>query len=108
MTLSDIARQGARIAGVPESTFRRQLEKAKSEAESGLAVRTDSWARARGLLERLASTGLSGGDGDLMDEARKVLLEVVAEQVDGKNTVGAALMGVTPPTFKRWLGELAA
>ncbi len=104
----DVARQGARIAGVPESTFRRQLEKARSEAESGLAVRTDCWARARGLLDELVATGLSGDGGDLLEEARQVLLEEVVEQVAGKNTVGAALMGVTPPTFKRWLGGMAA
>ena len=40
---------------------------------------------------------------DLIDEARQVLLSDVREQVPDKVSVGAALMGVTPPTYKRWL-----
>ena len=104
----EVARRAARMVGVPESTFRRQLEKARAEADAGLAARTEAWARMRDVLAQLVTVVVEDYDGKLLEEARMALLETVMEREECGSTVGAALMGVTPPTFKRWIGERAA
>ena len=104
----EVARRAARLAGVPESTFRRQLDKARGEAEAGLAARTEAWSRMRVILNELVSQATEGDGNELLDEARRTLLDIVVHRTDSKNAVGAALMGVTPPTFKRWIQDRAA
>lgn len=98
----EVGRRAARLAGMPESTFRRQLDKARGEAESGLAVRTEAWSAMPPLLARfVADAGMDGVA--ILDHARSVLLDVVTRTVGDRTAVGAALMGVTPPTYRRWL-----
>ena len=98
----------ARLVGIPESTFRRQLDKAKSEADAGLAARTEAWARMGDVLAQLVAAAAEGYDGKMLEEARLTLLETVLGLENCGNSVGAALMGVTPPTYKRWLEDRAA
>ncbi len=104
----NVARRAARVAGVPESTYRRQLEKARSEAEMGLAVRSPSWASTREILDRLVACSMEGAEVDLLDGIRSRLLRIVVDRVGEEVAVGAALMGVTTPTFKRWMRRAAA
>ena len=104
----DVARRAARLAGVPESTFRRQLDKARMEAEAGLAARTEAWQQISPVLQELVQCAAYREGGDLLDGARLTLLRIVCERVSDSNTVGASLMGVTPPTYKRWLMDQAA
>ncbi len=104
----DVARRAARLVGVPESTFRRQLDKARMEAEAGLASRTEAWQRVSPLLRELVQCAASAKGSDLLDGARLILLRIVRERVTDRNSAGASLMGVTPPTYKRWLQDQAA
>jgi len=104
----EVARRAARMVGVPESTFRRQLDKARAEADAGLAARTDAWARMSDVLAQLVTVVEEDYDGKLLEEARMALLETVIDRKECASSVGAALMGVTPPTFKRWTADRAA
>ncbi len=104
----EVVRRAARFAGVPESTFRRQLDKARVEADSGLAARTEAWSRMKSFLSDMVSQTAEEDGNELLEEARKTLLDIVVDRVESKNTVGAALMGVSPPTFKRWTQDRAA
>ena len=101
----NVARRAARLVGVPESTFRRQYQKATAEREVGLAQRTAEWQRLVPLIGDIVADAKSNPDGesDLIEQARRVLLDDVASSVADQHSVGAALMGVTVPTYKRWV-----
>ncbi len=104
----NVSRRAARLVGVPESTFRRHFEKATAELQAGLNNRTENWGRVQPLIDKLVSmakerAGDEQSDTDLLDEARLVLLDDVQARLPQKISVGAALMGVTSPTYKRWL-----
>ena len=94
--------------GLPESTFRRYYQKADAELSAGLATRTEEWQEIKPILDDLVDHAraqpVSTGD-DLVDQARITLLTDVDQFVEGKISVGAALMGVTAPTYKRWLED---
>ena len=45
-----IARRGAAIVGIPETTFRRRLQKASEQNEAGLATRSGTWDEVRQIL----------------------------------------------------------
>ncbi len=98
--------QGARLLGIPESTFRRRFRRA--QAAAGFSQRAPSWEDVRPRIaavlrlqvDRLAPE--EAGE-DLLVRARSLLLERIAGRVSPREvTVGAALMGVSQPTFKRW------
>ena len=66
--------------------------------------RTDAWRDVRPLVTRVVRNTQKGSAGaDLVERARSTLLEHVVEEVNGRVSAGAALMGVTPPTYKRWV-----
>lgn len=104
----NVSRQAAKLVGVPESTFRRHYEKASAELQAGLKTRTESWTRVRPLLEhivKLSKTRKLRNHDDLIGAARDVLLKDVQAQSVDKLSTGAALMGVTPPTYRRWIRQ---
>ena len=39
----------------------------------------------------------------LVDRCKQLLLEEVASTVDADFRLGAMLMGISPPTYRRWL-----
>ncbi|MEM7704331.1 MAG: sigma 54-interacting transcriptional regulator [Pseudomonadota bacterium] len=102
-----VARQAAQLVQVPESTFRRQLEKASADAANGVQVRSDSWATVRPLIRKVVEKGgqKEGEDGNLLDRSRHTLLRCVRSKVGGRTAAAASLMGVTPMTYKRWLAD---
>lgn len=97
-----VARRAAQLVGVPESTFRRQLDKAQASGNGGGVYRDPAWASVTPVLKRIVDANGASNE-DVLDRARLVLLGVVGEHQGERPTVGAALMGVTPPTFKRWM-----
>ncbi len=104
-----VARRAAELVGLPESTFRRHLQKSEAEHAAGIANRTDAWRDVRPLVSRVVRNAQQTPAGaDLVDRARATLLEHVIEEVEGRISVGAALMGVTPPTYKRWVQARAS
>ena len=48
------------------------------------------------------------GESDVFEQTKESLLKVIEQAVGQRVTVGAALMGVSPPTYKRWLQAQAA
>ena len=99
----NVGRRAARFVGIPESTFRRQLDKARADARAGIAARSSEWQWARDLLARLVDETEEEAGAGLLEWARRLLLEIVSQATGSRHAAGAALMGVTPPTYKRWL-----
>ncbi|MGI9328063.1 MAG: sigma 54-interacting transcriptional regulator [Pseudomonadales bacterium] len=104
-----IAKHGAELLGMPESTYRRQLERIKQSDESGLAVQHSLFDPNMGLLDRLLQESTHQRPRPatpLVESVRALLLEIVDALVPEQSSFGAALMGVTPPTYRRHLQEL--
>ena len=99
-----VARRAARVAGLPESTFRRQLTKIKRAAGPS-SVRTDPWLSMQPIFTELAHDAVCDQQENLLMETRELLLDLVRERVADATNMGSALMGVTPPTYRRWLSS---
>jgi diguanylate cyclase (GGDEF)-like protein len=98
-------RRAAALLGVPESTFRRRLGKARREVNSGFSRRPDDWQTLRPKIVDLVAVLAEADNGtgeDALERARKALLCEVLGRLPANPATGAALMGVTVPTFHRW------
>jgi DNA-binding NtrC family response regulator len=89
-----IQRQAALLLGMPNSTFARQLRKAKAASTE----RPRSWEPLGPLLKQLLDVHHPPGS-DLALRLRHLLLDEVLAR---RPKAGPALMGVSPPTFRRW------
>ncbi len=96
------ARRASTALGMAETTFRRRLEKVKRDLQTGLMARTESWSAVQPVLPRLVTNGAAPANKNILDHARQILLEEVAERVQQNTALGSALMGVTAPTYRRW------
>ena len=99
------ARRGARRLGVAETTYRRQLEKARRLEAQGLLIRSESWKRFQPTIKLLADSLSENSETNAIEIARARLLDAVVERVGEDANVGSALMGITVPTYRRWLQE---
>ncbi len=101
----NVARRAAQLVGVAESTFRRQLQKAGAATFTGADYRQDEWLPMRPLIRRLLAqhTTESALNDNVLERARDVLLDRVRAETNVRPSAGASLMGVTLPTYKRWL-----
>jgi len=97
--------RAAAILGIPEATYRRRYRKVEGERESGLS-RTTGWSRVRQHLQELVRLGDSV-DGDRTRRALDVLLAEILQLLPENAVEGAALMGVSPPTFRRWMRRVS-
>jgi diguanylate cyclase (GGDEF)-like protein len=95
-----VASRAATRVGIPESTFRRRLDKSAAQAEAGLAPRQESWQEVRAALRALVRSPERTGE-DLLERAEQVLLEQVLARLPGDLKIGSALLGVTAPTYRR-------
>jgi transcriptional regulator with GAF, ATPase, and Fis domain len=98
-----VASSAAALLGMPVTTFRRRLASSQAQAGAGWAPRTGSWPVVRARLADVLRTG-EPGERNLLKEVLQVLHEEVATKAPGDPRVGAALMGVTLPTFRRRRG----
>ncbi|MCB1877713.1 MAG: sigma 54-interacting transcriptional regulator [Chromatiales bacterium] len=98
-----VVSRGAGALGMAETTFRRRLDKVKRERQAGLLVRSADWA---GVIPLLVDIVQDEAEPAAFDYAREVLLQQVLDRVHGNNGLGAALMGVTPATYRRWVEVL--
>jgi len=108
LAVGGVARRAASMLGLPESTFGRRRRKAEALEASGLANRTLSWQEVRSILTRLVGNGDIDASGPLLERAQRLLLEEIVGQVAGDVETGSALLGVTPPTYRRRVAELKA
>jgi DNA-binding protein Fis len=98
-----IARRAAANLGLAETTFRRQLEKVKRVEYSGLLARTASWEVIRPVIAEIIALK---SHQNIVEQAKQLLLKEVIKRTGDHYSVGAALMGVTLPTYRRWREKL--
>jgi transcriptional regulator with GAF, ATPase, and Fis domain len=98
-----VARRGADMLGVAETTYRRQLQAAVRHRDAGLAVRSLHWPAVRQTLEDFVRARQPGAD--VCQWAETCLLEEIEAASPGDTRVAAALLGVTEPTLWRRKAE---
>jgi DNA-binding NtrC family response regulator len=99
-----VSRRGADLLGLPETTYRRQLQAAERQRTSGQAVRSPGWSAVALTLEDLIRSRRDGVDVCQWGEA--CLLAEIEAAVPGDTPAAAALLGVTEPTMRRRKDEL--
>jgi len=92
-------RRGAELLGLPETTYRRQLQTAASRRRSGLAVRSSSWSGVVATLESFIQARQDKTD--ICRWAEDCLLAEIDNTVATDSRTAAALLGVTEPTLLR-------
>ncbi len=102
-----VARRGASLVGIPETTFRRRLNRASEQARAGLSPRSGTWAEVRAVLSEIVRAD-GDTEKDLLTEAERILLEEILQRVPNDTRTGSGLLGVTPPTYRGRLAHLSA
>ena len=97
----NVTSRAAGLLGIPETTFRRKLRTVSGNVAAGISNRPQEWEEIRGRIARLLESGNPDRE-DLLDLARSCILEELAEKISGDSRSGAAFMGVTETTFKKW------
>ena len=100
-----VARQAARLLGIPETTLRRQLTKARQNEDNPFQLMSQQWLTSLPALTDLLENLLSHSEEDteFAEHCQVLLLQQVANYIGNDRKAGAALMGITPPTYARWL-----
>ena len=88
-----------------KTTYRRRLAKALATSGESPRERPAIWSPVESCLERLVTSGEAREEG-LMQACERELLEVVTKRFPGSTGLGSALLGVTPPTYRRRLASL--
>ena len=96
-----VSARAAKALGIAETTFRRKHRKAR-RADAGHA-RPEGWETLRSALRAI----LEGEEGseDRLERAKQALLSEVLRVHERDRSRGSSLMGVSPPTFRRWLAD---
>jgi diguanylate cyclase (GGDEF)-like protein len=98
--LSDgVSRRAADLLGIPDTTYRRQLQAAAARREAGLAVRSPHWGAVTSVLEAFIRARPAGTD--VCEWAEACLLAEVDATAPRDARTAAALLGVTEPTLLR-------
>jgi len=100
-----VARQAARLLGVPETTLRRQLNKARQNEENPFQLMSQQWLTTLPALIELLKNLMQqeGSNVEFSERCQAILLQEVANHIGTDRSTGAGLMGITPPTYSRWL-----
>jgi len=93
------SRRGSHLLGIPETTYRRQVQNAVRRHSAGGDLRSPSWSGVRGLLDDFIAA--RAHDVDVCQWAEECLLAEVESAVPGDARAAAALLGVTEPTLLR-------
>ena len=100
------ARAAAEILGLPESTYRRRFKRAQTRTtHEGRSVRPESWEPVRSVIEELVQQPSSGS---LLELAEQALLSEIVDRYPRRTSHGAALLGVSAPTYRRRVAELGS
>ncbi|MDH3403053.1 MAG: sigma 54-interacting transcriptional regulator [Acidobacteriota bacterium] len=102
-----IARRAARRLGLSETTYRRRLGQAVELERAGLAPRPEGWSPVREALTKLLHAQDRSGQ-PLLRLAESTLLIEILERLPDDEVMGAALLGVTLPTYRRRVRNLEA
>jgi diguanylate cyclase (GGDEF)-like protein len=98
-----VSRRGADLLGLPETTYRRQLQGATRQRAAGLAVRSPRWSAVASTLEDFIRSRRENAD--VCEWAETCLLEEIEAATRGDARAAAALLGVTEPTLWRRKAE---
>lgn len=107
----EVAKHAAHTLGLAESTFRRQHDRLQAQRASGLTQTHDlfvdnlPWIHELVILADTA-TGADPAAAAPLERAKKLLLDIVSGLLPQDTGFASALMGVTPPTYRRHLQEL--
>ncbi|MCK5829702.1 MAG: sigma 54-interacting transcriptional regulator [Methylococcales bacterium] len=101
-----VVRRAALRLGIPETTFRRQIVKLKQAEQAGVLSRTPNWANIKPFLAELVTNAEAHASQNILEQVRLILLQEIIIQIPNDKTLGAALMGVTTPTYQRWLDKV--
>jgi DNA-binding NtrC family response regulator len=99
-----VSRRGADLLGLPETTYRRQLQAAERQRGAGLAIRSPGWPTVVATLEDFVRS--RRGDAGVCEWAEACLLAEIESAVPGDPPAAAALLGVTEPTMRRRMIDL--
>jgi len=102
-----IARRAARRIGLAETTFRRRLNQATELERADLSPRSKGWSIVREALTTLLHAQDRSGQ-PLMQLAESTLIDEIQELLPNDEVMGAALLGVTLPTYRRRVRNLKA
>jgi diguanylate cyclase (GGDEF)-like protein len=97
-----VARRASVQLGMAETTFRRQLQKARQDEQAGLLTRSPEWNRIGPILDQLVNSLNGSSEDNLSERIRASLLQEVITCLPHEDKTAAALMGVTLPTYRRW------
>jgi len=101
-----VARRASVRLGIAETTFRRQLDKLKQTEQAGLLSRTADWDDIQPLLVELLTQIDEATSQNMIDEVRTLLMLQVIKLIPKDKVLCSALMGVTLPTFHKWLDKI--
>ena len=95
-----VTSRAAMVVGIPETTLRRRLQQSAAREEAGRSPRSTTWSEVRELLAALVRSEGPGVE-DLSNQVQSWLLDEILSRVPDDADAGAALLGVSPPTFRR-------
>lgn len=98
-----VIRRASKRLGLPETTLRRQVDKLNQAEQTGLLSRTADWKTIQPILMKLVSSLGEIASENIVEEVRSILLQEIIKSVPKNKSLGSALMGVTLPTYQRWL-----
>ena len=98
----------ARLLGLPETTLRRQLAKAQQHQDNPLTLRSPQWQAALPSLQEVLLRVMTDAHAPaaLAEAIDHCLLEQIDAVVGANHAGGAALLGVTPPTYAKRLQKM--
>jgi DNA-binding NtrC family response regulator len=100
-----VSRRAAGLLGIPDTTYRRQLQAAAARRAAGLAVRSPHWGAVTSVLEGFIRARPAGTD--VCEWAEACLLAEIDATAPGDARAAATLLGVTEPTLLRRKAALA-
>ena len=95
-----VGRRAAALLGIAETSYRRQLPAAQGMAPQPAAAWAALWEEVAEATEALLDRARPGG-GDVTAACESVLLDQLRELGLSDAASGAALLGVSRPTFRR-------
>ncbi len=103
---NNVIRRASKRLGLPETTLRRQVEKLNQAKLAGVLSRTADWKTIQPFLAKFVSSLDQNAPQNIIEQVRLILLKEIIRLVPNDKTLGSALMGVTLPTYQRWLEKI--
>jgi hypothetical protein len=100
----EVYSQSALLVGIAETTFRRRYQKAREQLDAGDSARPDDWAEMHKAVATCIAAATPGAE-DLLERLRELLIDKLTARIPDDTKLAARLMGVTEPTYRKWLSE---